>query len=77
VSCIGIKPTRSTPVPAQIPLARRDPREEHVCVSSLFKVEALIRIDDVVGMSFKLRPTMFDGAYYYSGASREFWVFSV
>ncbi len=77
MSCAGIKPTRSTPVPAQIPLARRDPREEHVCVSSLFKVEALIRICDVVGMSFMPRLTIVDGAYYYSGASRELFVFPV
>ena len=48
-----------------------------MCVSSLFKVEALISFYDVVGMSFKLRLTMIDGAYKYSGASREFWVFSV
>ena len=77
MSCAGIKPTRSTPVPAQIPLTRRDLREEHVCVSSLFKVEALISVYDVVGMSLKLRLTMVDGAYYYSGASRELLVISV
>ncbi len=53
LGCVGIKPTGGTPVPAQIPLARRDPREAHVCVAALFTDVALVIFKYEVGMVLK------------------------
>ncbi len=40
-------------MPAQIPVARRDPKEAHVCVASLFTDVALVTFYDGVGMDLQ------------------------